>query len=288
MSFPNHFKAQQQTRHPGFEYEMQPLPIFDDKTTLPNGSLLQEQVAIITGGDSGIGRAVAVAYAKQGADVAIVYYNEDKDAEDTQKAVEAYGQSCLLIKGDLTEETFATDVVTKVMDTYKHIDILVNNAAVQYENSSLQAITTEQFDKTFKTNVYGTFYMTKAVLPHLKSGACIINTTSVVAFHGHEKLIDYSMTKGAITAFTRSLSMALTKSKSGIRVNAVAPGPIWTPFIPSSFDVSSIPAFGTTTPLGRAGQPIECAGAYVFLASKAASYITGQTIHINGGEIING
>ena len=288
MSFPNHFKAQQQTRHPGFEYEMQPLPIFDDETTLPNGSLLQGQVAIITGGDSGIGRAVAVAYAKQGADIAIVYYNEDKDAEYTQKAVEAYGQSCLLIKGNLTEETFATEVGKKVIDSYKHIDILVNNAAVQYESASLQAITTEQFDKTFKTNVYGTFYMTKATLPHLKSGACIINTTSVVAFHGHEKLIDYSMTKGAVTAFTRSLSMALAKSKSGIRVNAVAPGPIWTPFIPSSFDVSSIPAFGTNTPLGRAGQPIECAGAYVFLASKAASYITGQTIHINGGEIING
>lgn len=288
MSFPNHFKAQHQTRHPGFEYEMQPLPIFDDEITLPNGSLLQGQVAIITGGDSGIGRAVAVAYAKQGADVAIVYYSEDKDAENTQKAVEAYGQSCLLIKGDLTEETFATEVVAKVIDTYKHIDILVNNAAVQYESSSLQAITTEQFDKTFKTNVYGTFYMTKATLLHLKSGACIINTTSVVAFHGHEKLIDYSMTKGAVTAFTRSLSMALAKSKSGIRVNAVAPGPIWTPLIPSSFDVSSIPAFGTTTPLGRAGQPIECAGAYVFLASKAASYITGQTIHVNGGEIING
>ncbi len=288
MSFPNHFKAQQQTRHPGFEYEMQPLPIFDDETTLPNGNLLQGQVALITGGDSGIGRAVAVAYAKQGADIAIVYYNEDKDANDTQKAIEAYGQSCLLIKGDLTEETFATDVVQKVIDAYKHIDILVNNAAVQYESASLQAIATEQFDKTFKTNVYGTFYMTKAVLPHLKAGACIINTTSVVAFHGHEKLIDYSMTKGALTAFTRSLSMALAKSKSGIRVNAVAPGPIWTPFIPSSFDVSSIPTFGTNTPLGRAGQPIECAGAYVFLASKAASYITGQTIHINGGEIING
>lgn len=288
MSFPNHFKAQQQTRHPGFEYEMQPLPIFDDETTLPNGNLLQGQVALITGGDSGIGRAVAVAYAKQGADIAIVYYNEDKDAKDTQKAIEAYGQNCLLIEGDLTEETFATDVVQKVIDTYKHIDILVNNAAVQYESASLQAIATEQFDKTFKTNVYGTFYMTKAVLPHLKAGACIINTTSVVAFHGHEKLIDYSMTKGALTAFTRSLSMALAKSKSGIRVNAVAPGPIWTPFIPSSFDVSSIPTFGTNTPLGRAGQPIECAGAYVFLASKAASYITGQTIHINGGEIING
>lgn len=288
MSFPNHFEAQHQTRHPGFEYEMDPLPVFDDSLILPQGSLLEGLVAIITGGDSGIGRAVAVAYAKQGADVAIVYYNEDKDAEDTQKAIEGYGRKCLLIKGDLTVETFADDVVQKVKDTYSHIDILVNNAAVQYESTNLQELSTEQFDKTFKTNVYGTFYMTKAALPHLKSGACIINTTSVVAFHGHETLIDYSMTKGALTAFTRSLSMNLAKSKSGIRVNAVAPGPIWTPFIPSSFGASSIPAFGTNTPLGRAGQPIECAGAYVFLASKAASYITGQTIHINGGEIVNG
>lgn len=287
MSFPNHFKTQQQSRHPGFEYEMQPHPIFDDEVTLPEGSLLQGQVALITGGDSGIGRAVAVAYAKQGADIAIVYYNEDQDANDTQKIIESYRRKCLLIKGDLGVESFANEVTQKVLDTYNHIDILVNNAGVQYESANLQSISTEQFDKTFKTNVYGTFYMTKAVLPHLKAGACIINTTSVVAFRGHETLIDYSMTKGALTAFTRSLALSLSKSKSGIRVNAVAPGPIWTPFIPSSFKSSDIPTFGTNTPMGRAGQPIECAGAYVFLASKAASYMTGQTIHINGGEIVN-
>ena len=288
MSYPNHFKNQAQSRQPGFEYEMQPLPIFDDATTLPCGHLLKGKVAMITGGDSGIGRAVAVAYAKQGADLAIIYYNEDKDAEDTGKAITDYGQKCLLLKGDIEEESFAKEAVQKTLTAYGHIEILVNNAAVQYESTSFQAITPQQFDKTFKTNVYGTFYMTQAVLPHLKSGASIINTTSVVAFHGHETLIDYSMTKGALTTFTRSLAMSLAKSKSGIRVNAVAPGPIWTPLIPASFDASHMPTFGTNTPLGRAGQPIECAGAYVFLASEAASYITGQTIHINGGEIING
>lgn len=287
MSFPTSFEVQHQAAHPGLESEMKPLPIYDDPTYLQKGDLLSGQVAIITGGDSGIGRAVAVAYAKQGASIAIVYYNETEDAKQTQKVIEGYGQKCLLLPGDLTAEAFCKEVITTTIKEYGHIDILVNNAAVQYEASKLEEVTTEHFDQTIKTNVYGAFYLTKAALPHMKSGGCIINTTSVVAFHGHEKLIDYSMSKGALTAFTRSLSMSLAKGKTGIRVNAVAPGPIWTPFIPSSFGSSSMPAFGTNTPLGRAGQPVECAGAYVFLASKAASYITGQTIHINGGEIVN-
>ncbi len=287
MNFPTSFEPQHQDHHPGFEYEMNPLPIYDDENTIKQGNLLENKVAIITGGDSGIGRAVAVAFAKQGADIAAIYYNETEDAAQTQKAVEGYGRQCLLIPGDITDPNFCTQLVSQVISKYGKIDILVNNAAVQYEANSLLEISDQQFDKTFKTNVYGAFYLAKAVLPHLKSGASIINTTSVVAFHGNEKLVDYSMTKGALTAFTRSLSMMLAKSGSGIRVNAVAPGPIWTPFIPSSAPAQQVATFGNNTPLGRAGQPVECSGAYVFLASEAASYITGQTIHINGGEIVN-
>ncbi|MDF2614945.1 MAG: 3-oxoacyl-(acyl-carrier-protein) reductase [Clostridia bacterium] len=287
MNFPKSFPPQHQTKHPGFEYEMNPLPIYDNDTYVKQGDLLKDKTAIITGADSGIGRAVAIAFAKQGADIAIVYFNENEDASATQKAVEGYGCKCLLLAGDIGQESFCTDIVSKVLSEYGKIDILINNAAVQYVCQTLPEISNEQFDKTFKTNVYGAFYLTKAVLPHLKSGACIINTTSVVAFHGHDTLIDYSMTKGALTAFTRSLAMSLAKSGSGIRVNAVAPGPIWTPFIPSSMDEQQVSKFGNNTPMGRAGQPIECSGAYVFLASEAASYITGQTIHINGGEIVN-
>ena len=287
MNFPKAFESQHQDHHPGFEYEMKPLPIYDDDLIIQKGHILENKKAIITGGDSGIGRAVSVAFAKQGADVAIVYYNETKDAKETQKAIENYGRKCLLISGDLSDPTFCMQLTDEVLSAYGKIDVLVNNAAVQYEDNSLGEITNEQFDKTFKVNVYGTFYLTQAVVPHLKAGERIINTTSVVAFHGHDTLIDYSMTKGALTAFTRSLSMSLAKSQSGIRVNAVAPGPIWTPFIPSSFDASQVTKFGNNTPMGRAGQPIECSGAYVFLASEAASYITGQTIHINGGEIVN-
>lgn len=287
MSFPTTFSPQHQTQHPGLESIMNPLPVFDDENYLHTGTLLQNKIAVITGGDSGIGRSVAIAFAKQGADIAIVYLNESEDANFTKQAIEALGKKCLLISTDITAKSNCYDSIQKVLSEFNKIDILVNNAAVQYECTDFNALTDEQFDKTFKTNVYGTFYMTKAALPHLKAGASIINTTSVVAFHGNDTLIDYSMTKGALTALTRSLSMSLAKSKSGIRVNAVAPGPIWTPFIPSTFDATKVTTFGNNTPLGRAGQPVECAGAYVFLASDAASYITGQTIHVNGGEIVN-
>lgn len=287
MPFPTSFPPQHQTQHPGLEYAMNPLPIYDDDQYVAKGSLLQDKVAIVTGGDSGIGRAVALAFAKQGADIAIAYFNESKDAKAIKAAIENLGRKCLLIETDLTVKANCQDVINKTINHFNKLDILVNNAAVQYEAQKLELISETQFDKTFKTNVYGTFHMTQAALPHLKSGASIINTTSVTAFHGHDTLIDYSMTKGALVAFTRSLSMSLAKSKSGIRVNAVAPGPIWTPFIPSSMDAQKVSTFGSNTPLGRAGQPVECAGAYVFLASEAASYITGQTIHINGGEIVN-
>ena len=288
MEFPTKIPPQHQNIQPGMEYEMQPLPIYDDISYMKCGDTLKDKVAIITGGDSGIGRAVAVAYAKQGADIAIVYFNEDKDAEETKKAVEKYNRKCILISGDISNSAFCNTAVDKVISEFKKIDILVNNAAVQYECNDIKQLPDEQFDKTFKINVYGTFFMTKAVMKYLKSGGCIINTTSVVAYKGHDTLLDYSMTKGALVTFTRSLATALAKGKCNIRVNAVAPGPIWTPLIPASFDATKVSQHGSNTPIGRSGQPIECAGAYVFLASDSASYITGQTIHVNGGEIING
>ncbi|MGL4799651.1 MAG: SDR family oxidoreductase [Cellulosilyticaceae bacterium] len=287
MIFPTQFPPQHQTHHPGFEYEMTPPPLYDDDTYLQKGSLLQDKVAIITGGDSGIGRAVAIAFAKQGAHIVIPYCNETRDAHITKECIESYGRECVLIETDLTLKENCEKVVSKTLYHFTKLDLLVNNAAVQYESKDFSTLSDAQFDKTFKTNVYGAFHLTKAALPHLKAGASIINTTSVVAFHGHDTLIDYAMTKGALVAFTRSLAMQLAKNKSGIRVNAVAPGPIWTPLIPSCFDTTKVASFGSNTPLGRAGQPVECAGAYVFLASDAASYITGQTIHVNGGEIVN-
>lgn len=288
MEFPSSIPAQHQNVQPGMEYEMQPLPIYDDSSYIKCGDTLKDKTAIITGGDSGIGRAVAVAYAKQGADVAIVYFNEHKDAEETKKAVEKYNRKCILISGDISNSAFCNSAVEKVINEFGKLDILVNNAAVQYECNDIKQLPDDQFDKTFKINVYGTFFMTKAAMKHLKSGGCIINTASVVAYKGHDTLIDYSMTKGAIVTFTRSLATALAKGKCNIRVNAVAPGPIWTPLIPASFDATKVSQHGSDTPIGRSGQPIECAGAYVFLASDSASYITGQTIHVNGGEVVNG
>ena len=287
MEFPKTFPIQHQERHPGNEYEMTPMPIYYNEKYIKKGDLLKDKVAIITGGDSGIGRAVSIAYSHQGAKIVIVYYDETRDAEETKGVIELSGGECTIVQGDVAKRDFCKEVMELAIKKYGKIDILVNNAAVQYECTDIKQITDEQFDKTMKTNVYGTFYMTREVMKYLKSGGCIINTTSVTAFRGNDTLMDYSMTKGAILTLTRSLSMALAKGKTGIRVNSVAPGPIWTPLIPSSFSADKIPKFGNDTPKGRAGQPVECAGAYVFLASEAASYITGQTIHINGGEIVN-
>jgi NAD(P)-dependent dehydrogenase (short-subunit alcohol dehydrogenase family) len=287
MNFPTSFPKQKQNQQPGLEYEMNPAPVFDDPNYNKKGDILKDKVAVITGGDSGIGKAVAIAYANQGADIVIVYYNENKDAENTKAIIDGIGRKCTLINGDISDPNFCNNVLEKTISEYGKIDILVNNAAVQYESTDIKQITDEQFDKTFKTNVYGTFYMTRAALNHLKAGGCIINTASITAYKGNETLIDYSMTKGAIVTLTRSLSTALSKGKTNIRVNAVAPGPIWTPLIPASFDENKVAKFGSDTPLGRAGQPVECAGAYVFLASQCASYITGQVIHVNGGEIVN-
>lgn len=286
MIFPTSFPKQHQNHHPGFEYEMNPSPIYDNPLYNKTNDRLKDKVAIISGGDSGIGRAVAIAFAKSGCDVSIIYYNEDEDANLTKHKIENEGRKCLLIKGDVKDGKFCKKAVLDTLEEYNSINILVNNCAVQYEQDVLTDISDEQFDNTFKTNVYGAFYLTKAALPHLNCGDSIINTTSVVAYHGHKTLLDYSMTKGALTVFTRSLSMQL--ADKGIRVNAVAPGPIWTPFIPSCFDGDKVTNFGSDTPMKRAGQPVECSGAYVFLASNESSYITGQTIHINGGEIING
>ncbi|MDR3595547.1 SDR family oxidoreductase [Clostridium sp.] len=287
MNFPTAFPKQHQNEHPGLEYAMNPAPIYDNPNYNKKGALLENKVAIITGGDSGIGKAVAIAYANQGADIVIVYYNEKKDAEDTKKNIDNLNRRCTIIEGDISNSSFCDQVLQKTINEYGKVDILVNNSAVQFVCTDLKQLTNEQFDKTFKTNVYGTFYMTRASLNYLKTGGCIINTASITAYKGNETLIDYSMTKGAIVAFTRSLSTALAKGKTGIRINAVAPGPIWTPLIPSSFDENEVSKFGSDTPMGRAGQPVECAGAYVFLASECASYITGQVIHVNGGEIIN-
>lgn len=287
MEFPKTFPIQHQERHPGNEYEMTPMPIYYNEKYIKKGDLLKDKVAIITGGDSGIGRAVSIAYSHQGAKIVIVYYDETRDAEETKGVIELSGGECTIVQGDVAKRDFCKEVMELAIKKYGKIDILVNNAAVQYECTDIKQITDEQFDKTMKTNVYGTFYMTREVMKYLKSGGCIINTTSVTAFRGNDTLMDYSMTKGAILTLTRSLSMALAKGKTGIRVNSVAPGPIWTPLIPSSFSADKILKFGNDTPMGRAGQPVECAGAYVFLASEAASYITGQTIHINGGEIVN-
>ncbi|MBC9933701.1 SDR family oxidoreductase [Chitinophaga qingshengii] len=276
--------AQQQPRQPGLETEMDPRPVFDKKQ--PVKGSLQGKVAVITGGDSGIGRAVAVAFAREGADVAIAYFDEKEDAGITAKEVKRYGRQCLTIAGDVREENHCRDIIRKVIKQFKKLDIVVNNAAVQYPQAGLEDITAEQLHKTFETNIYPHFYLTKAALPHLLQGGSIICTTSVTAYRGSSHLIDYAATKGAIVSFIRSLSASLTEK--GIRVNGVAPGPIWTPLIPATFKPEEVSEFGSDVPLKRAGQPVEVAPCYVFLASDAAAYITGQILHPNGGEIVNG
>lgn len=285
MNFPKSIPNQKQNKQPGLESLMNPVPISEDPCYKASDKLLNK-VAIITGGDSGIGKAVAISYAKEGSDISIIYYDEHDDANETKKIIESIGRKCILIPGDITDDNFCKQAVKKTIDTFSKIDILVNNAAVQYPQNSIEDISNEQLEKTFKTNIFSMFYLTKSVMPYFTDGSCIINTTSVTAYKGNETLIDYSSTKGAIVSFTRSLALSLIGRN--IRVNAVAPGPIWTPLIPSSFAAEDVGSFGLNTPLGRPGQPVELAGAYVFLASPCASYITGEVIHVNGGGFIGG
>jgi len=276
---------QHQDQQPGMEYKLTPRPQAEDASYRGSGKL-SGKIALITGGDSGIGRAVAIAFAKEGADVAIVYLNEHQDAEDTKSQVEEEGRTCQLIPGDIQDEQFCRNAIEQAIGTFDQLDILVNNAAVQYPQQSIMDITAEQLQKTFQTNIFAMFYMVKAAMPHLKKGSAIINTTSVTAYRGSPTLLDYSSTKGAIVSFTRALSQALVEKE--IRVNAVAPGPIWTPLIAATFPPEKVAAFGSDVPMGRAGQPEELAPSYVFLASDDSSYITGQVLHPNGGEIVNG
>lgn len=283
--YPTSFPPQQQTEQPGLETLMNPPPQFDD-ANYKGSQKLQDKVAIITGGDSGIGRAVAVAFAKEGADICIVYFNEHDDADDTAKYVQQYGRSCTTLPIDVSDKKSCTATVENVIQTFGKIDILVNNAAEQHVQQNVTDITEQQLTRTFATNVFGYVYMIQAAMPHLQPGSSIIQTASITAYEGSETLIDYSATKGAIVSLTRSLAKSV--AKLGIRVNAIAPGPIWTPLIPSTFDAQKVSQFGTTVPLGRAGQPCELAPTYVYLASNDSSYVSGQVLHVNGGTIVNG
>ena len=283
-STPTGFPPQHQNEQPGSQKQMNPKPITDNPAYHGSGKL-ENRVAIITGGDSGIGQAVAIAFAKEGADIVVAFYNQQEDAGETVKLVEAIGRRCVLVKCDLKQEQSACQVVDTAIQQLGHIDILINNIAVQYPQNSINDITAEQLSNTFATNIISYFHMTKAVLPHLKAGCAIVNTASITAYKGTPTLIDYSSTKGAIVSFTRSLSLSL--AKNGIRVNAVAPGPVWTPLIASSFSEQEVAKFGQDVPLGRAGQPFELAPAYVYLASDDSAYVSGQVIHVNGGVIVD-
>ncbi|MGE5681896.1 MAG: SDR family oxidoreductase [Bacillota bacterium] len=282
---PQEVPAQSQTKDShGKQTQMTPEPEVIRKN-YKGSDKLKDKVAIITGGDSGIGRSVAVHFAREGAEVAIVYHENHKDAQDTRKLIEKEGKECLLIAGDIGDLEFCKEVVRKVVEEFGKINILVNNAAEQHPEKSLQDIDMETMERTFRTNIFSMFFLTQQALKHMNSGDAIVNCTSVTAYRGSEQLLDYSSTKGAITAFTRSLSKNL--AQKGIRVNAVAPGPIWTPLIPSTFDEEKVKSFGKDVPLGRPGQPSEVAPAFVFLACDDASYMTGQVLHPNGGEVVN-
>jgi NAD(P)-dependent dehydrogenase (short-subunit alcohol dehydrogenase family) len=274
---------QVQPKQPGVETKMHPRPQSEARQYRAAGKL-HGKTALITGGDSGIGKSVAIHFAKEGADVAIIYLEEHRDAARTASLIEAEGCRCLLLQGDVGDRQFCAGAVERTLDAFGRLDIVVNNAAEQHVAKDFSDIAPDQFLQTFRTNVFGMFHLTQAALPHLGDGAAIVNTTSVTAFRGSAGLVDYASTKGAIVAFTRSLALQLVEK--GIRVNAVAPGPIWTPLIPASFDAEKVSRFGADTPMQRPGQPDEVAPCFVFLASDDSSYMTGQVLHPNGGEIV--
>ena len=281
---PERVPPQEQDHQPGSEDEMFPAPLYQPR--FAGSGRLKDKVAIISGGDSGIGRACSVLFAREGANVAIIYLEEDNDAEDTAELVATEGREAILLRGDIGDKAFCEEAVAETLARFGRIDVLVNNAAEQHPQEDLGGISENQLRRTFETNVFGYFYLTQAALPHLEAGASIVNTTSVTAYRGSPDLIDYSATRGAIVAFTRSLSQALAEKQ--IRVNAVAPGPIWTPLIPASFDAEKVGEFGTKQPLGRLGQPNEVAPCHLFLACDDSSYMTGQVLHPNGSEIVGG
>ena len=275
------FPPQMQVNQPGFEYLMVPRPIFDNPN-YKSSDKLKDKVAIITGGDSGLGRSIAIHYVREGAKVVIAYLNERQDAMDTKKYIESLGGSCLLLEGDVKCPSFCKEIVNKTLNAFGKIDILVNNAGVQFQKKKLEDISDEQFDYTMKTNIYSIFYLTKAAVPYMKEGSSIINVSSITTFYGEPELMDYVTSKGAIVGFTRALSSNLVKKK--IRVNAVAPGFFWTPLQPACWEPCKIPVLAADVPMGRAGQPYEIAPLFVYLASSDSSFMTGQVLHINGGQ----
>lgn len=279
------YPPQYQPQHPGVESFMVPRPISENPYYIGSGKL-RNKAAIISGGDSGIGRAVAIAFAKEEADVVIVYLNEHGDAVETKYRVEQLGRKCLTIAGDIGDENFCQCVIQKTIEVFGHLEILVNNAGEVHSQASIRDISPAQLKRTFQTNIFSFFYLTQAAIPYLKEGSSIINTTSVAAYTGNEDAIDYAASKGAIVSFTRSLAISIIDQ--GIRANCVAPGPVWTPLIPSSVPPEMYATFGSETPMKRAAAPFELAPAYVYLASDDSSYVTGQTLHVNGGIIING